>query len=326
MRTVNARLSKLAMLSWLFPLAAVLVIYARTAGYPLVWDDLVLSTQPTYAGCDLAKILMSPANGFEYLPVRDLTLCFDHAVFAEWAGGFHATNIFFFGLAALLALPLYRTLFGAARTPALADRAPLLALLATLVFVLHPLQVEAVAFVTGRNSVLALLCLIASLLAYSRALESGGWLSYWSSVALVAAALLSKATALPAPALIFLLHLYLAREDGLPRVLRSIAPHTLIALGLGALHLFIAQQAAIPSDAPLYEALHRLPRAAFIAQFYVGKFLWPAELTTEYLFGDMREHLGLFGLATATVALASARVVFLGLRARTLACGLVLAY
>ena len=165
MRTVNACLSKLARLSWLLPLAAVLVVYAKTAGYPLVWDDLVLSTRPVYAGCDLATILMSPANGFEYLPVRDLTLCFDHAVFDEWPGGFHATNIFFFGLAVLLLLPLYRRLFGATRTTALANRARLLALLATLVFVLHPLQVEAVAFVTGRNAVLALSCLIGALLA-----------------------------------------------------------------------------------------------------------------------------------------------------------------
>lgn len=326
MRSVTARLPKLAERSWLLPLAAVLVVYARTAGYPLVWDDLVLSTRPVYTGCDLAMIWTSPANGFEYLPVRDLTLCFDHAVFDEWAGGFHATNVFFFGLAVLLLLPLYRRLFGAARTRAFANRAPLLALLATLVFALHPLQVEAVAFVTGRNAVLALSCLVGALLAYARSLESGGRVAYWGSVGLVAAALLSKATALPAPALIFLLHLYLVREDSLARVLRDVAPHCLVALALGTLHLLVAQQAAIPSDTPLYEVLYRLPRAAFIAQFYVGKFLWPVRLTTEYLLGDVRENFALFALATAAVALGSVAVVLHGLRARTLACGLVLAY
>jgi len=313
-------------LSWLLPLAAVLLIYARTGGYPLVWDDLVLSTRPVYTSCDLAKILMSPANGFEYLPVRDLTLCFDHAVFNGWAGGFHATNVLFFCLAVMLLLPLYRHLFKASRTSALANRAPLLALLATLAFALHPLQVEAVAFVTGRNAVLALSCLVGALLAYARSLETSGRLAYWGSVALVAAALLSKATALPAPALVFLLHLYLVREDGLARALRNVAPHGLVTLALGTLHLLVAQQAAIPSDTPLYEVLSRLPRAAFIAQFYVGKFLWPVRLTTEYFLGDVRESFAVFAMTTAAVGLGSAAVVLRGLRARTLACGLVLAY
>ncbi|UCE87564.1 MAG: hypothetical protein JSU66_07575, partial [Deltaproteobacteria bacterium] len=100
-------------LAAVLPPALVAILYGRTAGFEFVWDDKLWSTLPVYASFDLAAILTSPANGVEYLPVRDLTLVLDHALFGSWAGGFHITNAVLFAGAAWLAFGLYRVLFEA---------------------------------------------------------------------------------------------------------------------------------------------------------------------------------------------------------------------
>lgn len=316
--------SKFARWAWLVPPAVVLGLYAKTASFPLVWDDVVLLTLPVYQRCDLTKILRSPANGLEYLPVRDLTICFDHAVFGQWGGGFHVTNVLLFAVAAMLVVPIYRALFETAPTPSLRASAPLLALLSALVFIAHPLEVEPVAFVTCRNALLALVFVLGALASYGRFLRSGSRPAYWASVLLVGLAGLSKATAVPVPMLLLLAHLHLKREHGLAAALRSVSPHLVVVAAIAGVHLIIAQQGAFRGKTSVADVLARLTDAPFIARFYAFKFVWPVGLSTEYVLDG--PHRSLIVLLSLLVLAAAVPIVVIGLRSRSLACLLVVGY
>src|SRR5437879_9524510 len=78
---------------------------------------------------------------------------------------------------------------------------------AALVFAIHPLRVESVAWVTERRDVLSALFYLVAILVYLRACERGvrgrGW--YWLSVAVFVCALLSKSMAVSLPVVLLIL-------------------------------------------------------------------------------------------------------------------------
>lgn len=281
----DARERWLPRLAPLLPVLAVPVVYGRTLGFDFVWDDFYVSRRPVYATGDVWAVLSAPANVYEYLPVRDLSLLLDHALFGNDPSGFHLTNLVLFGAAAWLVHRLYAQLL-AGRAPARPGRAGprLLALVAASVFVVHPLQAEPVAFVTARNALLALVFSLAALLAYMRHLVAGGRGAWAASLGLTALALLSKATAVCLPLLLALLHLHpAAARTGRSgaRALGRLAPHALLALAVTALQLAMAAGTRM-EVADAGGPAERIGVAAFVPVFYAVQFLWPVNLTIDY--------------------------------------------
>src|SRR5437667_21539 len=131
-----------------------------------------------------------------YIPLTWMTLGLDYLLWGMNPVGYHLTNllphaanavVFFFVVRRILTLAL----------PSPAERSHALAVsagFAALVFAIHPLRVESVAWVTERRDVLSGLFYLLTILVYLRASERGarcqGW--YWLSVAAFVCALLSK--------------------------------------------------------------------------------------------------------------------------------------
>ena len=309
------------------PLLGIAFVYATTWDHGFVWDDGLLSYAHVYRVCDFAAIFTTPANTFEYLPVRDLTLCVDHALWGSWAGGFHLQNVLVFALACTLLTFFYRRIFAASRDIRVAEQAPLFALLCVLVFALHPLQVEPVAFITARNALLALLFLIAALVATERFVTTR--LSTWYALSILFSvlALFSKATALPTAGLVFLTHLFLMRESSWTKSLRFVTPHLLITIGAVLLHGMIAVQHGAMEDAPsITEVIRRLPRAGFVLQFYLYKFIWPYPLTTDYVLDGVGEHWIALAIGAALLAGVIGLIVIRGSAQRSLTALLASGY
>ena len=137
--------------------------------------------------------------------------------------GFHAVNLATHLGAALLALGLRRGLEGCytegdhpapAGPPPGRGRgpAPAAPLLGALLFALHPVQTEAVTYLSGRSSSLAALLALASLTTWLEGRERGaGWLTRGLSPLFLAASLGVKETALVLPAALLLLALVRSR-------------------------------------------------------------------------------------------------------------------
>jgi len=166
------------------PLHAALILLAAAAvGIPtlshgLVFDDHVLvggNAAVIYGGEPLASAFtyrywgaMDEASPNElYRPITIVSLALDARILGQDAAGMHAVNVLLHGLNATLVYLLIRLLFGRA----------LLALLAGLLFAVHPIATEPVAAVAGRADLLAaFFMLAASLLGLTAARHRRAWI------------------------------------------------------------------------------------------------------------------------------------------------------
>ncbi|MEO8843545.1 MAG: hypothetical protein ABI591_09500 [Kofleriaceae bacterium] len=177
-------------------LVAAVALYAPSLGRGLVnYDDPVLYTDnallhhPSWGGLiTVLTDLDSPqryALSPEYLPVRDLSVMADYAIWGEHYGGFHLTNLAIYLVAivlwfyALASLGVPRPIAG----------------LAMLLWAVHPSHAESVAWLAERKGLLGVMLAGVCALGYAR-FRSGGRAA-WLVLAVVTgvAAVWSKAIA-----------------------------------------------------------------------------------------------------------------------------------
>jgi len=159
------------------------LVYAPTLGYGFIWDDPIVLDQ-LRAIHGLGDLLFPPAiiPKFYYRPLIFLTFLLDRTLGGETPFWFHFTVVFGNAVNTGLVCWLGWRLFGSAWAAAMA----------ALVFAVHPIHVESVAWIAGRSDVIAgmFLMLGAGLLTYEE--NWAGWLA----VSAYAFGLLSKETAL----------------------------------------------------------------------------------------------------------------------------------
>ncbi len=139
--------------------------------------------------------------GAEYLPVRDLTVLADFALFGSCWACHHAVNLGWYLLGCLLFLALAERLLG---------KGPR-AWLAAGLFALHPLHVESVAWLANRKDVVSLAFFMLATLLW---LERRRW--RWGlglSLLCTALAVWSKNTAIVLPGVLVALSLLVERQD-----------------------------------------------------------------------------------------------------------------
>src|SRR5207302_9667887 len=182
-------------IQWLVPVLVALVTF--TAFWPALqnqfvdWDDSKNFLDNLHyrglAGTHLRWMWTTFHMG-HYAPLTWMTLGLDHVLWGMNPLGYHLTNlllhaanaaVFFFVVRRILTLAL----------PSPSERGHALAVsagFAALVFAIHPLRVESVAWVTERRDVLSGLFYLSAILMYLRACERGargrGW--YWAAVGL----------------------------------------------------------------------------------------------------------------------------------------------
>jgi hypothetical protein len=185
-----------------------LALYAKTLGFEFLptWDDGFYVLQNAWiqdpSPAHLAEIFGGPFKG-SYHPLPLLSYAVDHSLWGLAPAGYHATNALLHAIDACLVLLLVMRLTGR----------PGLSLFAAGLFAVHPVNVENVAWVAERKTLLATAFGLGSLLAYLRHLESGAPRPYAAALALYLLALLSKATLVVLP-LVLLLHALLLDEHG----------------------------------------------------------------------------------------------------------------
>jgi tetratricopeptide (TPR) repeat protein len=212
------------------------VLYAPTLGRGLVdYDDPWLYGSnwilrvPSWASVHTVLFDLSSPLRFtltpEYLPVRDLSVMADFALWGSWWGGFHLTSLvvyeasiaLWFG--ALVAFGVDRRVAG----------------LAVLLWALHPSHAESVAWLAERKGVLGMMFAGASALGYAKFRAGGArrWLVL--AIACGVLAVWSKATAAFAIGALVGLELVLpARRVSWRRSLGSLA-----AIGAAAMAAYV---------------------------------------------------------------------------------------
>jgi tetratricopeptide (TPR) repeat protein len=196
---------------WLPVIAIVAVTFvafipALDAGF-VSWDDnRNFGGNPDYRGLGAEQLrwMWTTTLMGHYIPLTWMTLGLDFTLWGMDGRGYHLTNLALHCAAAVLlyrvALRLFRA--GAPEIDVAELRVPVAA--AALLFAVHPLRVESVAWITERRDMLSLALYLASLDLYLRFVGGRRRALYAWSLAAFACALLSKATAVTLPAVLLL--------------------------------------------------------------------------------------------------------------------------
>ena len=194
----------------------------------LDWDDLENFTKNTnYRGLGWAQLewMWTTVLLGHYVPLTWMTLGLDYLVWGMNPLGYHLTNVLLHAAnAAVFYLVVLRLLGAAAPAGGTAGSlaSGLSAAFAALVFAVHPLRVESVAWVTERRDVLSGLFYLLAILAYLRdsdvasavGIRRRRW--YWVSLGCFVLALLSKAITVTLPIVLVVLDVYPVRRLGGP--------------------------------------------------------------------------------------------------------------
>lgn len=265
-------------------------VYGLTLGHGFVWDDYpLLVASGAYTRLDLVRFFTTPANGLEYLPLRDLSYALDHLVWGLNPFGFHLTNLllYFLNVVAVYLLGSSAVSYLAAAGDGAGSRPPAtVGLWTALLFAVHPLHSEAATFVTGRNTLLSGLFVILSARFFLDFLqrEPRRWGSYLAALGCFVLALLAKATAIFLPVLLLLCP-FLGRRRSVGIGTAAVVPFIAVAGAASLLFTRIARQTGVID--PLLArhgglALQRLAEAFQIPFFYLGKLLLPVALVPDY--------------------------------------------
>ena len=238
-----------------------------------------------------------------YVPLTWVSFGFDYLVWGMDPFGYHLTNLVLHAANAVLFYLVALRLLALA-SPALAVERPGLrvaALAAALLFSVHPLRVESVAWATERRDVLCGLFYLLAVLSYLRAADylrandararhRRVW--YAATIAAGAAAMLSKSMAVSLPAVLLLLDLYplkrltldrsLLLDAGRRRVLASSAPLFLFAAAAAVLAVLAVGRADALTTVGRMGIVERLSLACFSLAFYPFKMLVPLHLSPLY--------------------------------------------
>src|SRR5947199_5167260 len=268
----------------------------------LTWDDDVnLVDNPYYRGLGWAQLgwMWTTVHMGHWIPLTWMTFGLDYLLWGMKPLGYHltslllhATNAVTFYFVALRILRLAR--------PGLLERGQasvaLAAGFAALLFALHPLRVESVAWATERRDVLSGCFFLWAIYCYLRAALSPQILSrrrwLWTAAVIYSLSLFSKATAMALPAVLLLLAFYpLRRLQGGPinwfrPQLRSVlwekVPFLVLAIVFAAIALLAQHSIGTLKPLPQYDTTSRITQTFYGVIIYLWKALLPTRLSPLY--------------------------------------------
>lgn len=260
--------------------------FLLTLGNPPILDDgwAALDNPLTWSLRNVGRIFQElygfagePSVRGPYRPITTLTYALDYAAHGRWTPGYHLVNVALHVAASLLVLALARRL-AAVAAPARAAR---VAVLAGLLFAVHPAHVEAVATIFGRTEPLST-CFALGALLLALARREARW-KLPAALGLLVLGVLSKEVAIVTPGLFVVVAVALPAAAGLEARpgLGAGAPRR--ALGEVALVAALLLLAFVPYLVGRGPALAVAPEARW---FPVGTPGWHVALTMSRVMGE----------------------------------------
>ena len=207
-----------------------------------------------------------------YRPLLLTTFALDYAFFGYNASGYHAVNVLFHGLTAIAAFSWLVGLGFRHRT----------SLLAAMIFAVHPINSEAVCYISGRSELLMGMCLLFAVALHAR--HRAGTVSRWQIASLVAAAgsLLTKSVGIIAPLAAIVCDGF---TGGWQRVRDGGRAYLAFGvLGLAYLSFVRGPAAKALFDAPVRSFATQLCTQAKAQVYYLYLVALPARLNVEHQF------------------------------------------
>ncbi len=276
-------------------LAAVLLFLPAVRHPFAMYDDPVYVTENPEVAAGLtwasARWAFTSGDASNWHPVTWLSHLLDVQLFGMSPGPQHLVSVLLHGANAALLVLLLAGLTGAP------GRSAVVALL----FALHPLRVESVAWVSERKDVLSTFFALLALLAYAsyaasarsreaapQAPSGGGrpaarpWLAYSGALAAFALALMSKPMTVTLPLLMLALDAWPLRRRLAPRLIVEKIPFFALSAAVAAITVVVQRRGgALALLQPIPLGI-RLQNAAAACAEYLLDFFWPQGLAVFY--------------------------------------------
>ena len=258
---------------WLLLIAATFAAYLPALGGGFIWDDEHHVTAPALQSLEgLWKIWFQLGSTAQYYPLLHSAFWFEHQIWGNATLGYHLTNVLLHAFSACLVVMIVRRLSLRG------------AWLAGYVFALHPVCVEAVAWISEQKSALSAVFYLAAALAWLRFDENRRRSGYFLALALFILALLSKTVTATLPAVLLVI-LWWKRGRRLSWKNDVLPLAAWLPLGAAA-GLFTAwvEKTYIGAEGGHYSLslLQKLLLAGRVICFYADKVIWPVNLMFTY--------------------------------------------
>lgn len=250
--------------------AVTFLVYGMSLGNGFVaWDDTYLIYgNPAIKAISWAnlKTIFSTFDPQLYIPLTFLSYQLDFLIGGLWPLPYHTGNLILHtGNALLVTLILFQL-----------TRLRLVAILLGLLFAVHPLNAEAVAWASARKDVLSTFFFLASLSTYLHFRAAGGRIPYFGAIVAFVLGLLAKVMVLTLPGVLLLVEWHDRR-----RPWRTVPPELLpffsASILFGIIALFGKRDLLATST-----AAEKLLMASRSTAFYLQKFLFPHPLSVLY--------------------------------------------
>ncbi|MFA5356363.1 MAG: tetratricopeptide repeat protein [Candidatus Omnitrophota bacterium] len=258
-----------------------IVVFAFSAFYPITkngfvnWDDGIYVTDNSAISSlswDKAKDIFSSFYFGNYHPLTMLSYSLEFALFGADPFYYHLTNIILHILNSLLVFWFFYLLFKKAG----------LSLIVALLFGVHPLGTEAVAWVSARKELLYAFFFLGSLVAYLYYLrEKKLSAPYFISLLLFIFSLLSKGMAITLPIALLIIDYLKGRKYGRVGLIEKI-PFFALSFIFGIIAIMGQQSIGAIRREGVFDLLPKLAVASYAATFYLGKIILPVRLSALY--------------------------------------------
>jgi tetratricopeptide (TPR) repeat protein len=289
------------LLKWGIPL--IVVVLTMAAFYPVTqnkfinWDDYKNFVEnPHYRGLGWTNIrwMFTTFHMGHYQPLTWVTLGLDYVLWGLNPFGYHLTSLILHAATAVAFFFLARQLLSIATGSGQEGVAVWVgAAVAALLFALHPLRVESVAWATERRDVLSGLFYTLTILVYLNASRAAKlrrrW--YWAAWVLFLCAVLSKSLTVTLPAVLLILDIYPLRRLGgssgwwserARAVYWEKVPFVLLSAVASAVAFIALAQIENMASLQRLGILDRLTVSAYSLWFYFWKTVAPFNLSPLY--------------------------------------------
>jgi tetratricopeptide (TPR) repeat protein len=261
-------------------LLLVLVLYGQVLGHEFVrWDDFDYIVDNLFVRDGLSlpglRWAFTTFHHSNWHPLSWVSHMVDCEVFGLWPGGHHLMGVLLHALNAVLLFAAWRRLTGAVWPSAAV----------AVLFAIHPLRVESVAWAAERKDLLSALFWMLALLAYAGHARRPRPGSYLLVLGFFSLALLSKPMAVTLPFVLVLLDVWpLGRWRGSRRrwLVLEKAPLLGLSAASSAMTLLAQHRGRSLQTLELVPLGARAANALASYAAYLGKTLWPVDLAFYY--------------------------------------------
>jgi tetratricopeptide (TPR) repeat protein len=265
---------------------ATVVAYLPSLSGDFIWNDSDYVTAPALRSLHgLARIWTELGATQQYYPLLHSAFWVQHRLFGDNPLGYHVVTLLLHAASAVLFALILRRLLGNDRPLAAGAKHPYAGTewLAALLFALHPVNVESVAWITEQKNTLSLAFYLAASLSYLRFDDRRGRPAYFLALAFFVLSLLCKTVTASLPAALLVAFWWRRGRIDWRRDVLPLLPWFALGMAAGLFSSWVERTyvGAHGSDFEL-PMIGRLLVAGRAIWFYAVTLAWPFNLNFIY--------------------------------------------